>query len=230
MTDSSETIEARPPWTRSPQARFARRVLYPLAVIATIVVAIWYIDGRGDDARSTTGEEYGVRSLPAALVPAGAEVEAKVGALAPDFLLELAAGGETRLSAYRGQPVVLNFWATWCKPCRQEMPQFVQAYDKYKDDGLVIIGLNMQEGRSVIQPFAEEYGMDFPVLIDRDGEVGDEYRLLGLPTTYFIGADGVIKSVFTGPLTDEQNGTNVQGAIGESELYTRIKEILDGDG
>ena len=229
MTDSSETIEARPAWTRTPQARFARRVLYPLAVIATIIAVIWYLDTRGDDDRSPTGEEYGIRDLPAGFVPAGAKVAAEDGAIAPDFLLELVDGGETRLSDFRGQPVVLNFWATWCRPCRQEMPQLVEAYDKYKDEGLVIIGLNLQEGRSVIQPFADEYGMDFPLLIDRDGDVGDKYRLLGLPTTLFIDADGVIQRVFNGPLQEEEDGTNVQGAIGESDLEAGIQEILSGD-
>jgi peroxiredoxin len=229
MTDSSETIEARPAWTRTPQARFARRVLYPLAIIAAIIAVIWYLDTRGDDDRSPTGEEYGIRDLPAKLVPAGAKVAAEEGALAPDFLLELAGGGETHLSDYRGQPVVLNFWATWCKPCRQEMPQLVNAYDTHKDEGLVVIGLNLQEGRSVIQPFADEYGMDFPLLIDRDGDVGDKYRLLGLPTTVFIDADGVIQRVFNGPLQEEENGTNVQGAIGESDLEAGIQEILRGD-
>jgi len=149
--------------------------------------------------------------------------------LAPDFLLEDLPGGEVRLSDYRGHPVVLNFWATWCKPCRQEMPQFVEAYNKYRSQGLVVIGLNLQEGKAVIKPFADDYGMDFPVLIDRDGEVGDRYRLLGLPTTFFIDRDGVIRSIFTGPLEDEVDGTNVQGAIAGSELDARIAEILGGE-
>jgi peroxiredoxin len=109
------------------------------------------------------------------------------------------------------------------------MPQLVNAYDTHKDEGLVVIGLNLQEGRSVIQPFADEYGMDFPLLIDRDGDVGDKYRLLGLPTTVFIDADGVIQRVFNGPLQEEENGTNVQGAIGESDLEAGIQEILRGD-
>ena len=160
------------------------------------------------------------------MAPDGADVEAKEGAYAPDFLLEKVSGGETDLSDFRGHPVVLNFWATWCQPCRQEMPQFVDAYSKYKDTGLVILGVNLQEGKSVIQPFADDFGMTFPLLIDRDGEVADKYRLFGLPTTVFIDSDGVIKSIFSGPLQDTEQGTNVQGAIGGSELDDGIHSIL----
>jgi thiol-disulfide isomerase/thioredoxin len=126
----------------------------------------------------------------------------------------------------RGQPVVLNFWATWCKPCRQEMPRFVEAYDEHANAGLVVVAVNLQEGTGIVRPFAEDYGMDFPIVVDRDGEVGDRYRLLGLPSTYFIDREGVIRSVFTGPFEEKQNDTNVQGAIEDSELEQRIAEIL----
>ena len=224
MTDTPGTAEHASTSGRS----FVRRVVYPVLVVLAIVGVIWWLDRRGND-KSPTGEEYGPRDLPAALVPAGASVLAAEDSLAPDFLLEDLPGGEVRLSDYRGHPVVLNFWATWCKPCRQEMPQFVEAYNKYRSQGLVVIGLNLQEGKAVIKPFADDYGMDFPVLIDRDGEVGDRYRLLGLPTTFFIDRDGVIRSIFTGPLEDEVDGTNVQGAIAGSELDARIAEILGGE-
>lgn len=226
MTDSANTVEPR----RASGRNFVRRVLYPVVVIVAIAGVIWWLETRdGGGTSPITGEAYGVRDLPVALVPEGANVEAAVGSLAPDYLLENVDGGESRLSDFRGQPVVLNFWATWCLPCRQEMPQLVQAYEKYKDDGLVIIGLNMQQGRGVIEPFAEERGVEYPLLIDRDGDLGDEYRLLGLPTTYFIDSDGVIQSVFTGPLEDEVDGTDVQGAIAQTELEERIEELLVAD-
>jgi peroxiredoxin len=203
-----------------------RRVVYPVVVIIAIIGVIWWIENRNDDATSPSGLEYGAREINPALVPDGFEVGTEEGQIAPDFELELLDGGEAWLTDYRGHPVVLNFWATWCQPCRQEMPQLVDAYEANKGDGLVVIGLNMQEGRDLITPFAEERGIDYPILIDRDGDVGDQYRLLGLPTTYFIDANGVIVSVFRGPLEDTVQDTNVQGAIGQTELQQRIAEIM----
>lgn len=206
---------------------FLRRVAYPVFVIAAIVGVIWWLEYRDSEPTSLTGERYGPVQLPASLQAQGLSVEAKEGALAPDFLLEELNGGEIRLSDYRGQPVVLNFWATWCRPCRTEMPQFVAAYDRYRNQGLVIIGLNMQEGKAVVKPFADDFGMEFPIAIDRDGEVGDRYRLLGLPTTFFIDREGVISSAFTGPFVEADRDTNVQGAIAQDELEKRIEEILN---
>jgi len=203
-----------------------RRVVYPLAVIAAIIGVIWWLDARDDAPTSPTGERYGPVAMPAALATDGFDIVAEEGALAPDFLLESMDDSEIRLSDLRGRPVVVNFWATWCKPCRQEMPRFVEAYDQHADEGLVVVAVNMQEGKGIVRPFAEDYGMDFPIAVDRDGEVGDRYRLLGLPTTYFIGRDGVIRSVYTGPFQDKQNETNVQGAIEDTELEQRIDEIM----
>jgi peroxiredoxin len=203
-----------------------RRVVYPLVVIIAIIGVIWWIENRGDDATSSSGVEYGARDIDPRFVPDGFDVGTDVGQIAPDFELESLSGGETWLTDFRGHPVVLNFWATWCQPCRQELPQLVSAYDQLQDEGLVIVGLNMQEGRDLITPFAEDRGIDFPVLIDRDGDVGDQYRLLGLPTTYFIDANGVVVSVFRGPLEDTVQDTDVRGAIGATELQQRIAEIM----
>jgi peroxiredoxin len=164
--------------------------------------------------------------MPADLRIEGIGIGVEPGDIAPDFLLQNMAGDEERLSDYRGQPVVLNFWATWCAPCRKEMPQFVRAYDDYRDEGLVIIALNQQESESIIRPFIEDYGVRFPVLIDRDGDVGREYRTNGYPETFFIDADGIVREHFIGPFESSDRGENVQGAIGETELESKIAEIL----
>jgi peroxiredoxin len=175
MSDGPSTIES----AAAPSARrgFARRFLYPVAVVAMIAGVIWWLEYR--EGGSASRDEYGPRDLPAQFASSSLGVKAEEGSLAPDFLLEQVDGGETRLSDFRGQPVVLNFWASWCRPCRQEIPLLVEASTQYAGDGLVVIGLNLQEGRSLIEPFADDYGIEDPLLIDRDGEVGDRYRLLG---------------------------------------------------
>lgn len=213
------------------RARFWRSVLVPLVVVAAIAAIIWWLEyrpGANEAAVSPiSGERYGSLALPATLVPPGLEVGSQAGNLAPNFLLETLDGGEIRLSDLRGQAVVLNFWAKWCRPCRREMPQFVTAYQRYRNEGLVIVAVNLQEGRKTIRDFADDFGIDFPIAMDRRGDVADEYHLLGLPTTYFIDRDGVIRSVYRGPFLEQSRGTNVQGAIEEDELEKRIQEILE---
>ena len=223
VAEGDGTGEAQAPRRAGPG--FIRRIIYPLAVIAVIAGVIWYIE-RGDGGGGTSGERYGPEEMPAALTLPGVKIAAEEGAMAPDFLLEDLDGGEVRLSNLRGRPIVINFWATWCAPCRKEMPQFVAAYDKYRDEGLVIVAVNLQEGKSIAGKFADDYGMEFTVAVDRDGEVGDQYRLLGLPTTYFVDREGIIRDVFTGPFEAEERGTTVQGAIQASELEERIAKIL----
>jgi peroxiredoxin len=226
MADNPSASE--PLSSRAPTGLF-RRFVVPIVVIMSIVVAIWWLESRNDGGVSPTGERYGPVELPAALRTSGLSVEAEEGALAPDFLLEQLDDAEARLSDLRGQAVVLNFWATWCAPCRQEIPQFVDAYERYREQGLVVVGVNMQEGKSIVRPYAEDFGMEFPIAIDVDGEVGDAYRLLGLPVTYFIDRDGIVRSVFTGPFERTEGDTDVRGAIAQSELDTRIAEIVNGE-
>lgn len=119
---------------------------------------------------------------------------------APDFTLPRYGTDESvSLSDLRGKPLVLNFWATWCGPCRNEMPILQAASERYADD-IRIVGVDYGEDPQVVGPFLEELGVTFPILLDQAVSVGNLYRVMGLPTTFFIGADGVIRQVYAGEL------------------------------
>ena len=120
---------------------------------------------------------------------------------APDFELISTDGEAIRLSDFRGTPVILNFWATWCGPCRAEFPDFQQAAVDNADQ-LVIIGINNSSIDQVdlVPGFLEEFGITFPIVLDEDGSTAKTYRILGLPTTIFIDSSGTVDEVFTGPL------------------------------
>ncbi len=128
---------------------------------------------------------------------------ARRGQVAPDFSLETLTGETLRLSDFRGQPVLLNFWNSWCPPCRTEMPE-LQRVQETPGDQVVILGVNLlyQEDRlEDVHAFVREQGLTFPILLDRDGRVVTDYRVISLPTSFFIDAEGKIYLVQVGPMT-----------------------------
>jgi peroxiredoxin len=129
--------------------------------------------------------------------------KATVGQAAPAISLQTPGGESLSLADFRGRPVVLNFFATWCGPCRVEMPHLEAASRRHAEDGLVVLGVDVQESAEVVQPFLDELGLSFPVVIDADGMVSDQYRIGILPTTYFIAPDGTIAREKVGFFTDE---------------------------
>jgi len=129
------------------------------------------------------------------------EPAAITGHPAPDFELTSPDGEVIRLSDYKGTPVIVNFWATWCAPCRAEFPEFQQASVDNADQ-LVIIGVNntVADQPELVPDFLKEFGITFPIVLDVDGSTVETYRILGMPTTIFIDSNGVVNEVFTGPL------------------------------
>lgn len=109
-----------------------------------------------------------------------------------EFQLPDLQGNDVKLSDYLGQVVFLNFWATWCGPCRSEMPSMEKVYNDLKDEGFVILAVDLAEDGNTVQNFVDELGLTFPVVLDKTGEVGAAYDARSIPTTYLIGRDGNI--------------------------------------
>jgi thiol-disulfide isomerase/thioredoxin len=140
------------------------------------------------------------------------------GFSAPDFALEQLGGGRVTLSELRGQVVVVNLWASWCPPCRAEMPALDRVYRAYRDQGLVVLGVNLtsQDDEATAIDFVEELGLSFPILFDRSGEVNRRYRPPGLPGTYFVDRGGVIRTVIIGgPMSEALIRSKVEPLLGE---------------
>jgi len=128
-----------------------------------------------------------------------ASVEApEIGKAAPGFQLTDIDGQSISLSDFRGEPVLLNFWATWCGPCRSEMPYIQEVYDERSEPGLVILAINIGESLTTVEEFMQDYNLSFPVLLDLEGNVAEKYNIRGIPTTYFIDSDGIIRDIMIG--------------------------------
>lgn len=111
---------------------------------------------------------------------------------APGFTLQGEDGKTYRLSDYRGQVVILNFWATWCPPCRYEMPSMERAWQKINGKGIAILAVDVGEDADTIFEFTGDYPVTFPLLMDLDGAVISQYHVVGMPTTYIINPDGMV--------------------------------------
>jgi len=128
----------------------------------------------------------------------------EVGKRAPEFRLASLDGKERALTDFRGRVVVLNFWATWCPPCREEMPTLQHVYHQMHEVGVVIVGVNLGDPPSKVKEFVEETGVEFPILLDTHGKVAQEYRVRALPLTFWIDSSGVIRDItIGGPMPEE---------------------------
>jgi cytochrome c biogenesis protein CcmG/thiol:disulfide interchange protein DsbE len=158
-----------------------------------------------------------VSRVPSAVgAPLSSSPSPREGFLAPDFTLDTLDGKKVTLSELRGKIVIINLWATWCPPCRAEMPALENAYEQYRDSGVVILGLNVtnQDSEKDIPPFVKEFGLTFPILLDRDGSVSTLYQLRGLPTTFFVNREGIIRTVVIG------------GPMNETFIRSKIEALL----
>lgn len=136
-----------------------------------------------------------------------------VGTAAEDFLLTDLEGKQQSLSQYRGKVVLVNFWATWCKPCTTEMPAMQATYDKLRDKGFVVLAINELEDDAKVREHIEQYGHTFPVLMDRDNKVANQFGVFGLPVSVFIDEKGIVREYIKGGLLTEQKILEVVARI-----------------
>jgi len=181
-----------------------RSLIVPLNAVALIVLLIWLlqsgrIPGLGNGATGGGSASSNFFSTSGQPLGAAQGDGPGLGKPAPEFALLNVDGDVVRLSDFRGKVVLVNFWATWCTPCRKEFPELVKT-DAEADD-VVIIGINLQENQDQVREFADEYGADFPILMDPRAEVADAYRLFGLPSSYFIDTQGILREQHFGLLT-----------------------------
>lgn len=194
---------ATQPQTSQPTASIQWRSYAALAlVVALIVGAIWLIEGGKAEDVSTDGTKVTLTGSPSGVTP-------KPGELAPAFALDKLEGGSLALADLRGSPLMINFWATWCPPCRGEMPDLDALQRQHRDAGLVVLAVNLQEDAPTVRRYADTLGLTLPIVLDRNGRVADRYNLTALPTTYFVDREGVVRDLNIGALTAKGLRTKV---------------------
>ncbi len=174
---------------------------YIISALLLVAGAAWIYASRAEPGSTTSGRV----PLP------------RQGFAAPDFSLSTPEGQIITLSDLRGSPVLVNLWTSWCPPCRAEMPAMQKAYEAYKDQGFEILAVNAtnQDSRQAAIDFADQYGLNFPILLDTDGEVSRLYQLRSLPTSFFIDRNGIIQEVVIG------------GPMSEALLRTRVQQLME---
>lgn len=166
-----------------------------------LVVALVALAGCGGREESTTTTEEGavaVEEDTTVVEQVADDVGTTEGKVPPSFSLLDLSGNQISLAGYQDKVIVLDLWATWCPPCRVEIPFLVELYEEHKDAGLVVIGIGLDDGGAkVLKPFVEQYGITYPILVG-NREVGQRYRVQGIPTTFVIDRNGRIAAKHLG--------------------------------
>jgi thiol-disulfide isomerase/thioredoxin len=182
-------------------ARLVVAVLIAVGAIALGVISYAFFTSRSDLSRFalTHGRGFFLEDLTGLKD----ETAPRLGYRAPDFELPDLEGQKVTLSALRGKPILLNFWATWCPPCRQEMPELQEFHRRYGDQ-IVLVGVNWGEGSKTVKAFLDRLGVGYRNLVDERGTAFVLYRLTGIPESFFIDPEGYIRGAWIGPLTAKE--------------------------
>ncbi len=142
-------------------------------------------------------------SVVIAAGPGSKKAAPQIGRMAPDFSLKSTEGSTLDLQSVIGKNkvTILNFWATWCPPCRAEIPEFIEFAKKHQSEKVALVAVNLQEDSKKVKEFANNAGMNFPILLDLDGKVAQTYQIYAIPTTFFIDGSGTIREKVEGSLS-----------------------------
>ena len=206
QSPSNDRLDGRPSEPPGPVIRrrlpFGRRTLIIAAVavpaLAFLAILAW--------ASVTSGPSRGGLAVNERTIELSAD-----GELAPSFSMSLMGGGEIDFAELRGKAVMLDFWASWCPPCRDEAPTLAQVYGEYRDRGVEFVGVNLWDNAGDAETFLQQEGHEYPNGLDEGGKIAISYGVRGIPEKFFIDADGRIVRKFSGPVGLE-----------------RLREILDG--
>ncbi|WP_068773719.1 TlpA disulfide reductase family protein [Paenibacillus sp. FJAT-26967] len=151
-----------------------------VAIVVLLAVAAFVQNGKSDNKETAAPAKVGPRP----------------GMISPSFTLPDLEGKPYQFGGERSKPVILNFWASWCGPCKAEVPDLIELYGKYGDKvDLVAINITSQDSEKSARDFAKEYGINFPVLLDAPGDVTASYKFMVVPTSFLVGKDGVVREM-----------------------------------
>jgi cytochrome c biogenesis protein CcmG/thiol:disulfide interchange protein DsbE len=152
--------------------------------------------------------------------------QATVGDTAPEFELPTLSGDTLSSADLKGHPVVINFWASWCLPCREEAPLLERTWRRYRDEGVIFLGVNIKDAGSDAKAFVEEFDITYPVVRDLDQELTRSFGVRGLPETFFVDHEWRFVGTESGAQRGEQQGTVILGAITEDQLLTNVDILV----
>jgi peroxiredoxin len=168
--------------------RLRQWVLLVGAVVSLIAAFFVMVEAGLPDRATYTG-----------FIEAGGEYAPELNAIAPPFEAQTLTGDIVRLADLRGKTVLVNFWATWCEPCKAEMPDLQAAYENNQSRGFRVLAVNLGEGKSQVATWVKQFGLTFDIVLDDRQQIASEYQIRGQPTSYLIAPDGVITQIYYGP-------------------------------
>lgn len=181
--------------------------ILPLVFLAALIAyGVYHYTQNHGESQSSDKDQAAENSDNGSDAAKKAETGIENGDKAPDFTLKKMNGKSASLSDYRGKKVIVNFWATWCPPCRAEMPEMQDYYKQHKDDDFVVLGVdltNTEKDKSDVRPFVKKTGATFPIVLDKKGDVQSTYEVTGYPTSYFIDKDGIIQYKLVGAMNKD---------------------------